>query len=196
VAIAIPFIVMIIAQWFLQIVGALGGVVSGTFDFTLYLREQGMFIMYIGIIGMSLALWTTGDANLYLPVIQTSSVFKRPQHAMTIICGLLGTIAGLNIYTYFLDWINLLASIVPPLIGPVIAHYYFIMRGKFEASDLDRAPTSNPAAFIAYVIGAVVAVMNAQGIWVFNPEVTVPALLGLVVSIVVYLIAYRFMPKH
>jgi cytosine/uracil/thiamine/allantoin permease len=70
------------------------------------------------------------------------------------------------------------------------------MRGKFEASDLDRAPTSNPAAFIAYVIGAVVAVMNAQGIWVFNPEVTVPALLGLVVSIVVYLIAYRFMPKH
>ncbi len=168
--------------------------VSGTFDFTLYLRDQGLVIMLIGIIGMCLALWTTGDANLYLPVIQTSSVFKRPQHAMTVICGVLGTIVGLNIYTYFLDWINLLASIVPPLIGPVIAHYYFVMRGKFTATDLEAAPQSNPAAYIAYIVGAAVAVMNAQSI-VFNPEVTVPALLGLIVSVIVYLVAYKILKK-
>ncbi len=97
VAIAIPFIVLIIAQWFLQIIGALGGVVSGTFDFTAYLRAEGVIIMFIGIIGMSLALWTAGDANLYLPVIQTSSVFRRPQHVMTVICGILGTLVGLGI---------------------------------------------------------------------------------------------------
>jgi len=83
--------------------------------------------MYIGIIGMSLALWTTGDANLYLPVIQTSSVFRRPQRVMTVICGVLGTIAGLGIYQHFMNWIEFLASIVPPLIGPVdcalLCHY-------------------------------------------------------------------------
>ncbi len=195
VAIAIPFIVMIIAQWFLQVVGALGGVVSGTFDFTTYLREQGMVIMYIGIVGMSLALWTTGNANLYLPVIQTSSVFRRPQKVMTVICGLLGTIAGLNIYQYFLDWINLLASIVPPLIGPVIGHFYFIMRGKFTERDLQRLPKSRPAAIIAYITGAGAAVMNSQGI-LLDPETTVPALLGLGVSVVVYLLAYAVLPKH
>lgn len=188
VAIAIPFIVLIIAQWFLQIVGALGGVVSGTFDFTQYLRAEGAFIMYVGIVGMSLALWTTGDANLYLPVIQTSSVFKRPQHVMTVICGLLGTIVGLGIYARFMAWIDLLASIVPPLIGPVIAHYYVVRRTRFAVEDLDNAPAWNPAAVIAYVVGAVAAVMNSRGI-VFDPEVTVPALLGLVVSLVVYLLA-------
>jgi purine-cytosine permease-like protein len=48
VALAIPFIVMIIAQWFLQIVGALGGVVSGSADFTTYLLQQGMIIGGIG----------------------------------------------------------------------------------------------------------------------------------------------------
>jgi cytosine permease len=195
VAIAIPFIVMIIAQWFLQIVGALGGVVSGTFDFTSYLRDQGAVIMYIGVVGMSLALWTTGDANLYLPVIQTSSVFRRPQKVMTVICGVLGTVLGLNIYQYFLDWINLLASIVPPLIGPVIAHYYFIMRGRFSERDLQRLPATRPAAVIAYAVGASTAVMNSQGI-LFDPETTVPALLGLGVSIVVYLLAYAVLPKH
>jgi cytosine permease len=195
VAIAIPFIVMIIAQWFLQVVGALGGVVSGTFDFTTYLREQGLVIMYIGIIGMSLALWTTGDANLYLPVIQTSSVFKRPQKVMTVVCGVIGTIVGLNIYTYFLDWINLLASIVPPLIGPVIAHYYFVMRRKFHADELQRLPVWRPAAIAGYVVGAVAAVMNSRSI-VFDAETTVPALLGLVVSIIVYLLVYRLVPSE
>lgn len=194
VAIAIPFIVMIIAQWFLQVVGALGGVVSGTFDFTTYLREQGLIIMYIGIIGMSLALWTTGDANLYLPVIQTSSVFRRPTKAMTVVCGVIGTIVGLNIYTYFLDWINLLASIVPPLIGPVIAHYYFVLKRNFDAGDLERLPVWRPAAIAGYVVGAVAAVMNSRSI-VFDAEATVPALLGLVVSIIVYLLVYKLMPE-
>jgi len=188
VAIAIPFIVMIIAQWFLQIVGSLGGIVSGTFDFTVYLRDQGTFIMFAGITGMSLALWTTGDANLYLPVIQTSSVFRRPQHVMTVICGVLGTIVGLGIYTRFMDWINLLASIVPPLIGPVIAHYYIVRRMRFSADMLNDLPVWNPAAIIAYLAGAIAAIMNAQNI-VFDPETTVPALLGLGVSILTYLIA-------
>ena len=191
VAIAIPFIVLIIAQWFLQVVGALGGVVSGTFDFTTYLRAEGAFIMYTGIVGMSLALWTTGDANLYLPVIQTSSVFKRPQHAMTVICGVLGTIVGLNIYQYFFPWIELLASIVPPLIGPVIVHYYIVLRRRFNAGMLDDLPVWNPAAIIAYVVGAGAAVMNMNNI-VFSADATVPALLGLIVSMVTYLAVYYF----
>jgi cytosine permease len=188
VAIAIPFIVMIIAQWFLQVVGALGGIVSGTFDFTVYLREQGMFIMYAGIIGMSLALWTTGDANLYLPVIQTSSVFRRPQRVMTVICGVLGTILGLGIYQHFMDWIEFLASIVPPLIGPVIAHYYVIQKMRFEPARLDQTPAWNPAAVIAYLFGAAAAIMNSNDILI-SAESMVPALTGVLVSIIVYVIA-------
>lgn len=188
VAIAIPFIALLVAQWFLQIVGALGGVVSGTFDFTVYLRSQGIFLTFAGIVGMSLALWTTGDANLYLPVIQTSAVFRRPQRVMTVICGVLGTIVGLGIYARFMDWINLLASIVPPLIGPVIAHYYFIARTRFSPQQLDNLAVWNPAAIIAYVVGACAAIMNSQNI-VFSADATVPALLGLGISMLTYVIA-------
>ena len=100
VAIAIPFIVMMLAQWFLQIIGAMGGVVSGTYDFTTYMLAQGAVVGAIGVIAMSLALWTTGDANLYLPAVQTASVFRRPQRVMTVICGLLGTIIGPVSYTH------------------------------------------------------------------------------------------------
>jgi len=180
VAIAIPFIVLIFAQWFLQIVGALGGIVSGDFMFTTYLMDQGMIIAWVGIIGMSLALWTTGDANLYLPVIQTSSIFKRPQHVTTVICGTLGTILGLGLYQNFMEWINLLASIVPPLIGPVIVEYYFVNREKFHTGHFENVSKWNPAAFIAYILGAASTF--------YSPDWGTPSLIGLLVSMLVYLI--------
>jgi cytosine permease len=142
-----------------------------------------MVVGGIGLIGMSLALWTTGDANLYLPVIQTSSVFRRPQHVMTVICGLLGTAFGLGMYQRFGDWINFLASIVPPLIGPVIVDYYIVNRGRFTAEALERLPTWNPAAFVAYVLGA--------GSTLYAPDWMVPALFGLFVSMLVYALAYQ-----
>lgn len=182
VAIAIPFIVLIIAQWFLQIVGSMGGIVAGTHDFTTYMLQQGFVVGGIGLIGMSLALWTTGDANLYLPVIQTSSVFKRPRHAMTLICGILGTILGLGMYARFIDWVDLLASITPPLIGPVIMEYYVISRMRLTPSQLDHLPVWNPAAFIAYLLGAASTF--------FAPDWIMASLLGLFVSMLVYLIVH------
>lgn len=178
VAIAIPFIVLMIAQWFLQIIGAMGGIVSGTHDFTTYMLAQGAIIGGIGVIAMSFALWTTGDANLYLPAVQTSSVFKRPQRVTTVICGLLGTVLGLGIYEKFLFWIDLLASVAPPLVGPLLIDYYIVNRKKYEAGKIDDLPKWNPAAFIAYAIGA--------GSTFLAPAWSAKALVGLLVSMVAY----------
>ena len=189
VALAIPFIVMIIAQWFLQVVGALGSVVSGSADFTTYLLQQGMIIGGIGLIGMSLALWTTGDANLYLPVIQTSVVFKRPKRVMVVIWGTLGTILGLGLYQYFLDWINLLAALVPPLIGPLIVDYYIVHKRQYDTSDLKRLHSWNWAAVLSYAVGAYFAYGVTYGI-LDLPDFLIPSLLGLAVSVIVYAVIY------
>ena len=187
VAIAIPFIVMIIAQWFLQIIGSAGGIVSGQFDFTSYMRLQGVFVAGLGLIGMSLALWTTGDANLYLPVIQTSSILCRPQRVMTVICGVLGTIVGLVIYQHFIQFVDKLAILLPPLIGPVIAHFYIVKRGDFDIDiDIekqDAQPRWNIAALLAYIVGA-------SSKWWLVQDLLVSSLAGLLISIVAYLIMY------
>ena len=183
VAIAIPFIVMIIAQWFLQIIGSAGGIVSGQFDFTTYMRLQGVFIAGLGLIGMSMALWTTGDANLYLPVIQTSSVLRRPQKVMTVICGVLGTIVGLVIYQHFIQFIDYLAVLLPPLIGPVIAHFYIVKKRKFNIDKLDTQPKWNMAALLAYLVGA-------SSKWWLVQDLLVSSLAGLLVSIFAYLVIY------
>ena len=183
VAIAIPFIVLMVAQWFLQIIGAMGGIVAGTHDFTTYMLAQGLVIGGIGVVAMSFALWTTGDANLYLPVIQTSSVFKRPKRVMTVICGLLGTILGLGIYQQFLTFIDLLAAITPPLIGPLLVDYYLVNRAKYTSGNVDDLPLWNPVAFLAYGIGAV----STQ----FSPDWMVKALTGLIASMVAYFVLYH-----
>jgi cytosine permease len=185
VALAIPFIVLIISQWFLQVIGAMGGVVSGNFDFSAYLMREGMIIGGIGLITISVALWTTGDTNLYLPSIQTAATFRRPTKAMVVVCGLLGTILGLGIYQWFMGWINLLAAIVPPLIGPVIVDYYVIHRARYTGEDLAHAPTWNPAAVGAYAIGAASTFLA--------PDWVVDALLGLGVSMIAYLALWAAM---
>ena len=64
--------------------------------------------------------------------------------------------------------------VVPPLIGPVIAHYYIIRRTQFEVANLENAPTWNPAAVLAYVVGAGAALMNSNDV-LFSSSATVPA---------------------
>lgn len=184
VALAIPFIVLIISQYFLQTIGAMGATASGEADFTKYMSiaNQGFIIGGLALIGMSLALWTTGDANLYLPAVQTASTFRLPQKAMVLVWGTLGTILGLGIYNYFLSWIGILANIVPPLVGPLIVDYYLVHRAEYRPADLNRLHVWNPAALAAYVLGAA---------WTFwTPAGWVPALWGLIVSMVAYAVMY------
>ena len=183
VAIAIPFIVLVATQLFLQVIGAMGGIVSGNFDFSAYLRTAGPIIAIIGLISMSLALWTTGDTNLYLPSIQTASVFRLPKRVTIVICGTIGTILGLGIYQYFMDWINQIANLVPPLIGPIIVDYYVFHGRRYDTTLLDRLPAWNPLAVAAFFIG----VAAAYG---FTPAWIASGLWGLLVSMAAYIVLF------
>ena len=60
---------------------------------------------------------------------------------------------------------------------------------RFSESQLAEVPVWNPAAVFAYVTGAVVALLNANGV-LLNPETMVPALSGLFASVVAYMVAF------
>lgn len=104
---------------------------------------------------------------------------------MVVFWGLLGTFLGLGLYQYFLGWINLLATLVPPLVGPLIVDYYIVNKGRYDPKDLGRLHTWNPTAFVSYGLGALVACANAYGI-LSLPSYFIPSLLGLAVSMVTY----------
>jgi cytosine permease len=174
--------VLIVAQFVLQLVGAMGGVVSGNADFTGYMRTAGPAISLFGLIAMSFALWTTGDANLYLPAIQTASLLKRPKRVMVVILGLLGTVLGLGIYQQFMTFIGILANIVPPLIGPVIVDYYLCNRRRFDPALLPRLPAWNWLAVLGFAGGAVASF--------YPPAWLAAGLYALLVSMAIYAVLY------
>lgn len=186
VALAIPFVVLIISQWFLQIIGSMGGIVSGTYEFTTYMLAQGPVVGMFGLIAMSLALWTTGDTNLYLPAVQTASVFRKPKRVTTLICGVLGTILGLGVYQHFLSFIGLLAALVPPIIGPVIVDYYIVNKLRYDPTRLAHLPAWNPVAIMSYVIGAASAYAASEGVALPAAQAIFPSLYGLLVSMFAY----------
>ncbi|MCB1625655.1 MAG: cytosine permease [Pseudomonadales bacterium] len=190
VALAIPFVVLVVDQMFLHIVGSLGTVVSGSADFTTYMRSIGGFAAIFALVGMTLALWTTGDTNLYLPSVQTASLLRRPKRVMVLICGLAGTILGLGIYERFLDWIGLLATVVPPVIGPVLADYYLF--GPRHREPYDSMPRNGAsfAAILGFIGGAWLAASPQLVAGLLGELEVAPALLGLVASILIYLIVH------
>lgn len=179
VALAIPFVVLVVDQTFLHLVGSLGAVVSGSPDFTAYMGSLGGWAGLFALIGMTLALWTTGDTNLYLPSVQTAALFRKPKRVTVLLCGLLGTVLGLGIYERFLDWINLLATIVPPVIGPVIADYYLVRSVGRSEWDAEPAHALNWAALVSFVGGALLAA-NSSALAI------APSLLGLLASLLLY----------
>lgn len=192
VALAIPFIVLVLTQIFLQVIGAMGGIVSQSFDFSAYLNTAGPVIGFVGIIAMTLALWTTGDTNLYLPAIQTASVFHLPKRVTILVCGILGTILGLGIYQHFMNWINQLANLVPPLIGPIIIDYYVFHSRRYNATLLNKLPSWNPAAVVSFAVGVVAA-------YAYTPPWIASGLWGLLASMLSYLIIFgaaRFAGVH
>jgi len=71
---------------------------------------------------------------------------------------------------------------VPPLIGPVIADFYIISKLRFDADRMDQLPLWNPAAFVAYILGAASTFIEQD--WM------APSLVGLFVSIIAYLVVY------
>ena len=186
IALGIPFIVLFVDQVFLQVIGALGAVVSGSADFTAYMYSLGGLTAAAAVIGMTLALWTTGDTNLYLPSVQTAALFRQPKRVMVLICGLLGTVLGLGIYERFLDWIGLLALTVPPVIGPVLADYYLF--GGSTRQDYADEPRStlNLAALFGFLGGAVIAwLANEPGTALASLQIA-PSLVGLIASVLIY----------
>jgi cytosine permease len=196
IAMGIPFVVLVVDQLFLHLVGALGAVGSGTPDFTAYLGTLSGFAAIFGLVGMTLALWTTGDTNLYLPSVQTASLFRKPKRVTIVICGLLGTILGLGIYQMFLGWIALLATIVPPIVGPVIAEYYIVRR---RPQTFTSDETLNWPAIMAFGGGALLAGGNGKAWFPVSIDLA-PSLLGLLASLVIYLLLRalqrRMQPDH
>ncbi|MFC7401006.1 cytosine permease [Citricoccus sp. GCM10030269] len=135
----------------------------------------------IAIILLVLNLASVCTHCLYNSAIGWAFITKGHMRVLTLVLGLIGTVvAGLGVWAYFVDWLNLLGIIVPP-IGAIIITDQLIMRR--------RRPTAKAfrwQPFAAWAIGSATALVANE---------LAPGLSNVIVGLVVAALAYSVITR-
>jgi cytosine permease len=198
VAIGMLAICFFFTQVLLIGMGAIGAVISGSYDFTQYLFGISPVMGIIALIAMTLAMWTSSNTNLYLPSTQVAAIFKKPFKVAVVICGLIGTMLGaFGFFEQFSSFIGAIAAIIPPLAGPMIADFWIVHRTKYEVKYLNQLPEINIPSVIAATAGIIATLMctgfptlGFQPVALLAQPWIVPSILGVIVSMVIYLVSF------
>jgi cytosine permease len=192
-------VAFLIGNGFLFLSGAVGGSVYNVTpagDLYEVLAAQGLAA--IGLIALILNIWTTNDNAAYAFGVAGSEAFEFDRKRPFILAG--GTIgivlALVGADSLLIPWLSTLGQYVPPLGGVIIADFLVCWRLSVpKMSDVQFAGV-RWTGVIAYVVGAVVAVLTAGQLvpGVAAPQV-IPgvagaALNGLVAAVLAYGAAY------
>ncbi|WP_084511851.1 cytosine permease [Agromyces subbeticus] len=145
------------------------------------------------VVVLILAQWTTNTTNIYSAALSFSSISGRlNRRTLTIVGGVIGiAIAVLGAADAFVPFISAIGIIIAPFGGVYLAAFFTERRtGRFEADA--PAPTVDGWSATAWLVGILTALATTHptdglGFGVFDLS-TIPALDGLVVGFVVYLV--------
>ncbi|MDQ4502312.1 cytosine permease [Sinomonas sp. ASV322] len=151
----------------------------------------------IGFVGLIIVITGTlkiNDWNLYSSTLGLvnfiATTFGRNLHRVTttIVLGVVGSIlAAAGILSQFTGFLLILGVAFPPIAGIMVAEYFVVKRWRDDL-DVSRAagvlpptaPRIVPATIVIWLVSAIVGYMTTWGI---------PALLSLVLSMVLYIVA-------
>lgn len=163
----------------LLIMGAMMAVVAGTYDITQVVTKIGVPV--IGLIILILATWTTNAINAYSGGLAITNLFKLSDNKRALATGIaggIGTILALmGIIDYFISYLMVLTSFIPPIAGVMIADYWIIRKG--DATRWTMKPGVNWGGMVSLALGVIAANVIKAGIAPVN---------GMVVSLVCYLV--------
>jgi cytosine permease len=174
------------AAVFMIFTGAVMARGADNYDITIMFANVG--VPFLGMLVLILATWTTNTTNAYtagLAAMKVLSLKDTRRPLVTSICGIIGiiiAIAGLaDVLTGF---VTVLGALVPPVAGVFVADYWIVGRGKAE--NWHPVKGFNWCGIAAWAIGSIVALFFSF----FSP-----ALDGIIVCAIVYVILYTLLGK-
>lgn len=192
---------------FLVMIGAgLAGVSSGVFE--TYFDSEGvsrtdvmlklMLDVNLGIGAFIIIIagsWALNSLNLYSTVLSVKATFpKLNTRWLTIALGVLGVaVALLNILGQFEVFLWYLSIIFIPVAGVLIIDRLFVRPQVYNLETLENNAGLNVPGFLAWAIGAIVAILADQG--------TIPNLTGigamdaLILSAILYFLFAKVMNR-
>ena len=97
------------------------------------------------------------------------------------------------IQLFFADFINVLGIMGPPIASPILADYFVSGRHrKYNAAALAYQPAIRWAGLLSFAIGAAIALYCSYGVTL--PGEFPSGVFAMIVSFIVYIVIYRFLP--
>ncbi|MFW5996101.1 MAG: purine-cytosine permease family protein [Halanaerobiaceae bacterium] len=178
----------------LNAVGYIGSISVGQFNYVEWMIGKSLLLAVIGVFAWTASLWTTNNAELYCNSLYTGPVLASlsklvERKKLVLIAGVLGTILGsLAFYQiFFADFINVLGAGATPVVGPLLADYYFIKKRNYNVDKYTEQPEYRLAGVISFFVGAISGIVLE---YVFEIGFST-GVLALLISIVVYVIVYN-----
>lgn len=156
-----------LVSFLLGILGMISQAVTGSWNPLLLFEGYEWFVLVFTF----LAAWTTNDNLLYSCGLALSNLVPTSRWINTVICGLLGIVlALLGISEHITSWLNLLSTVIPALLGVLLAHLVWMGRAFPEKV--------NWKALLATAAGALAACLV--------PAWLISSLVSLGISFMVY----------
>ncbi|GEN81875.1 cytosine/purines uracil thiamine allantoin permease [Sporosarcina luteola] len=181
----------------LNIVGYIGAVSVGQFNYVEWMIDKGIIFALIGVVAWTTSLWTTNNAELYCNSLYVGPVIssykkKVNRQKIVLVTGVVGTVIGsLAFYQiFFADFITILGAAFLPLAGPLIADYFIVKKGAYKIEELNSQAKYKMAGIISFLIGAVLGLVFEYGLVL--PFGLPSGLVALIITIALYPIIYRF----
>ena len=176
--------------------GGAAAMVYGKNDISLVMQLQGLLIP--AVIVLLLNIWTTNDNALYTSGLGISNITGLPKRWVVLFNGALGTVAALWLYNNFCGWLNILNTFIPPCGAILITDFFLVNKCKYPALEDKKFAFVSPPAVVAWALGSVVALagFNKFGLGDMVPFLMkgIPAINGMVVAAVVYLVLSAICP--
>jgi cytosine permease len=138
---------------------------------------HGWLLSALALVFIVVNLGSVCTHCLYNGAVGWSHIVRSRMRLMTIVLGAIGTVAALaGVWSYFLDWLNILGVFVPPIGAVILADYALRRDTAWRA-----APAVRWTAFVAWAAGAV-----AAGIVHFQAPEFIEVLVGIAVAATTY----------
>jgi cytosine permease len=123
-------------------------------DFLPVLTGHGHVLAAIAFIFVFVNLGSVCTHCLYNGAVGWSRITGSTMRVLTIVLGIIGGAAAITgIWSFFLNWLNLLGIFVPPIGGVMICDQLLVR----HYSRIEQVRTFRPTAFIAWALGAAAA---------------------------------------
>jgi cytosine permease len=132
-------------------------------NFMAVLTSHGGLLSTIALIFVFVNLGSVCTHCLYNGAVGWGRIANRKMRTMTVLLGLLGgLLAVAGVWSLFLNWLNLLGVLVPPIGAVIIVDQILVRHYSYE----DSVPNFRSSAFAAWAFGALVAMLvHATAPW-------------------------------